>query len=524
MVSFSSKLVLLVLSVGAAPITGELRGVIGRRLVEKPDDVCKKTLTITKVSFEWRDLVGSAASNPVQACVDDCGFSCTAGATYDALINSGEDNPASFTFGDIDDGCKSPVTLKADLDVGSGISIQSGTEFKIADITHHNELTPKGRAISEAKLVVTITIDGTEYPFTYKFKIRNTSDNGGYKDDTNTIVFDPDPAEIRTMDGRAFELDLKRYADDSGDGFTVVGDTMSVEEKKTGISALYADLVFLECPPQPAETNSPTSAPTDTPPSMYGDPHIKAWSGKSFDFHGGCDLVLLDNPSFHDGLGMAIHVRTHIVSWWSHIATAAIKIGDDILEITGGEEGKYYINGVERDTDEKGQVFSKLGLKITTKRATKKQLRVRIDLLNGDAIGFETYKTFVRVNFKENDPKWKKFAGSVGLMGRYPAGQTLGRDGTTVFTDMNAFGKEWQVRATEPKLFRLVEGPQHPETCLMPNTLTSEEKRRRLGTSMITHEDAELACAPIGGGAGPDFDACVFDVLATNDKDMAGSY
>lgn len=194
------------------------------------------------------------------------------------------------------------------------------------------------------------------------------------------------------------------------------------------------------------------------------------------------------------------------------------------MEITGSDqEGTYYINGVEGSSNRKEQFhFSAANLKIDVYRVTKKQLKLRVELLNGDRIGFETYKTFVRVNVKENDPKWNKFAGSLGLMGAHPSGETIGRDGKTLFTDMNAFGQEWQVRGDEPMLFREVKGPQHPQQCQMPETVTTEEKRRRLGESAITMEDAEEACARVT--AQVDRDACIFDVLATNDKDMAGSY
>ena len=39
------------------------------------------------------------------------------------------------------------------------------------------------------------------------------------------------------------------------------------------------------------------------------------------------------------------------------------------------------------------------------------------------------------------------------MMGRFETGEMIGRDGSTVFEDANAFGQEWQVLDTEPKLF-----------------------------------------------------------------------
>jgi len=34
-----------------------------------------------------------------------------------------------------------------------------------------------------------------------------------------------------------------------------------------------------------------------------------------FQFHGGCDMVLLQNPDFNNGQGLYIHIRTKIVRW-----------------------------------------------------------------------------------------------------------------------------------------------------------------------------------------------------------------
>jgi len=51
--------------------------------------------------------------------------------------------------------------------------------------------------------------------------------------------------------------------------------------------------------------------------------------------------------------------------------------------------------------------------------------------------------------------------------------------------------------------------------------IKAKKIRRRLGEVFITKEEAAQACARVDEA---DRDACIFDVLATNDKDMAGSY
>ena len=73
-------------------------------------------------------------------------------------------------------------------------------------------------------------------------------------------------------------------------------------------------------------------------------------------------------------------------------------------------------------------------------------------------------------------------------------------------------------------LFHTSEGTvQAPQKCAMPtNTKASlRASRRRLGEVLISEEDAELACAKVDKD---DRDSCIADILATNDKSMAGAY
>jgi hypothetical protein len=213
---------------------------------------------------------------------------------------------------------------------------------------------------------------------------------------------------------------------------------------------------------------------------------------------------------------------TILVRRWSYIKTAAVRIGNDVLEVSGGKERKYWVNGVEGSYDADFE-FSSLNLKVNANHIEECNCtRVRIDLDNADAIGFETMKDFVRVNVHQTDPKWKKFANARGLMGSHPYGVTFARDGDTIIEDSNAFAQEWQVLATEPTLFHTIEGPQHPTKCIMPTELPKEEQRRHLGESIISRDDAELACAHVLNG--DERDACIFDVMATNDKEIAFAY
>lgn len=237
----------------------------------------------------------------------------------------------------------------------------------------------------------------------------------------------------------------------------------------------------------------------------------------------------MSNPGFANGLGLHVHIRTKIESWWSFIESAVVKLGDHTLELKGGAVGegaKYWVNGLPGDEfdvptellDMIDSVRAHLpGFDIHYHHIDSKQHRFRFDL-NGDAISLSTYKSWVAVQVHGvND---RQFAGSLGLMGSFPTGALVARDGLTVETDTNAFAQQWQVLSSEPMLFHEPgDGVHHPEQCAMPSA--SQKKSRRLGESGLTEDAAALACARVKAG---DQDSCIFDVLASNDIDMAGAY
>jgi len=271
-----------------------------------------------------------------------------------------------------------------------------------------------------------------------------------------------------------------------------------------------------DCKKPQAETNGDPPDPMTTA-SASGDPHLTTWGGEKYDYHGACDLVLFKDPNFADGLGLTIHIRTEGRNWWSFIKTALVQIGDDTLEVMGGTDSiSYWMNGGDKKEVQTGD--ASLGdFPLHFRRINGHQTSARIDLGHGDAIAVETFKDFVRVNIKNASNK--AFVGAAGLLGAFPHGAKVARDGVTVMEDINAFGQEWQVGVGEPMLFHEVGPVQAEEECAMPVTTTSKE--RRLGEALIKEEDAALACARVSEG---DRDACIFDVMATQDKDMAGSY
>jgi len=251
---------------------------------------------------------------------------------------------------------------------------------------------------------------------------------------------------------------------------------------------------------------------------VNGDPHFKTWSGELYDFHGICDLALLKNPHFMNGQGMDIHVRSKKVDQFSYVSTAAIRIGSDTFEVAGHKDGDtYWLNGKEGPgigAFEDGSSIA--GYSITFRQVHSHQREYVIHISEGEKIVFGTWRDFVRIDLKGASSK--NFHGSLGLMGSFEEGVKLGRDGVTVFDDIEKFGMEWQVLASEASLFHEVDGPQHPARCEIP---TKTGIRRRLKESKITLTEAELACSHV---TKLERDLCVFDVMATNDKDVAGAY
>lgn len=60
--------------------------------------------------------------------------------------------------------------------------------------------------------------------------------------------------------------------------------------------------------------------------------------------YGECDLVLVDNPTFADGLGLRLHIRTKRVKYYSYIERAGLQIGSDGFEFADDLD-KWLLNG-----------------------------------------------------------------------------------------------------------------------------------------------------------------------------------
>eukprot|EP00526_Cylindrotheca_closterium_P008699 CAMPEP_0113648082 /NCGR_PEP_ID=MMETSP0017_2-20120614/25485_1 /TAXON_ID=2856 /ORGANISM="Cylindrotheca closterium" /LENGTH=507 /DNA_ID=CAMNT_0000560243 /DNA_START=144 /DNA_END=1667 /DNA_ORIENTATION=+ /assembly_acc=CAM_ASM_000147 len=258
-----------------------------------------------------------------------------------------------------------------------------------------------------------------------------------------------------------------------------------------------------------------------------GDPHFKTWQNEHFEYHGQCDLVLTKNPDFANGLGIDVHIRTKLVRYWSYIKNAVIRIGNDVLEIEGSgiefdPETHYWINFEFQGelTEFAGfpvKMFSQQGTAVT-----KNRIEIDLDsVYPGQKIVLSTYKEFVKVSFENASEE--SFGKSVGMLGDFNTGKTLARDGVTMLNDFTDLGHEWQVLPSDKHLFREVSAPQFPDGCIDPEDPRGERRRRRrLDGSLVSEEEAEAACAGLHDEL--DRKDCVYDILATQDLDMAGAY
>eukprot|EP00980_Cylindrotheca_fusiformis_P008635 scaffold1836_cov97-Cylindrotheca_fusiformis.AAC.2 len=257
-----------------------------------------------------------------------------------------------------------------------------------------------------------------------------------------------------------------------------------------------------------------------------GDPHFKTWKGEHFEYHGQCDMILAKDDTFADGLGLDMQIRTKLVRYWSYIHRAAVRIGDDILEVEGtaddilsAENNHYWIN-----FEYQGELKTIGGFPIKYQLQDANQVKrwFEIDLSSkypGQRIVISTFKEFVRMDYQNGSAE--SVGNAVGMLGNFHTGKTLARDGATELHDFSVYGNEWQVLPHDAMLFHDVSAPQFPKKCMAPED-PQGERRRRLDESSIMEEEAEAACASLPDPM--DRKDCVYDIIATQDMGMIGAY
>lgn len=223
---------------------------------------------------------------------------------------------------------------------------------------------------------------------------------------------------------------------------------------------------------------------------------------------------LLNAPSFDEGNGLLVHVRTTKRYDYSFISSAAIKLGEDTLQINSW--GEYSLNGVVE-----AEIPTHMADRYTVSRTlrNKKQSSFVVDLGEDMSIRINVFRDLVAVQFEFGSQQSDKyFQDSVGLMGEWKSGTRWARDGVAVVENNEEFGQEWQVRGDEPKLFLSDRDPIYPAQCQFP---TASDTIRRLGEQQVSFEEAKMACSHLQSGAGRE--ACIHDVIAVGDLSLAQS-
>jgi len=231
--------------------------------------------------------------------------------------------------------------------------------------------------------------------------------------------------------------------------------------------------------------------------------------------------MLAKDPEFAGGLGIEVEIRTKLVRFWSYIKSAAIRIGDDILEVQGSADPEVGVTEYWMNLEYQGPIKTLGGFPVIFSARSQKKRKFVIDLSSkfpGETIEISTYREFVKVDFVHSSEA--SFGNAVGMLGELKTGKLLGRDGTEI-DDFYALGAQWQVRPDENMLFHSAEDPQFPKACVIPED-PQGERRRRLDEESVTVEQAEAACAELKNPL--DRKDCVYDILATQDLDMAGAF
>jgi hypothetical protein len=286
-----------------------------------------------------------------------------------------------------------------------------------------------------------------------------------------------------------------------------------------------------------------------------GDPHFHLFHDKWITFQGLCDVVLSHSDTAADGLPLTMHGRLSAPSdqkpgeEYTFISEVALKIANDYLFELHSEKGLLTLNGekfadidtvlneeANEDIVSAGDEFPFM-LKKETKGQRKNQVEYTFGFANGSKVILRANVHFKMV-FVEMHGHFGGDANMKGLLGRPDKKGLFGRDGSLLDEDdVDAYGQEWQVLASEEKLFANKERyPQHPNQCIIVDALVSNGpgvsavggdvqlrgSRRLLALENGQMVDAAVAAAEACGklhGVRKQF--CIDDVIATGNLELA---
>ncbi len=276
---------------------------------------------------------------------------------------------------------------------------------------------------------------------------------------------------------------------------------------------------------------------------LYPDPHFLTLKGDSFSFHGECDLVLLKSPGFLSGRGLDIHVRTTRVDSstmsYSYISDAALSIGNDVLEVSGGD-GSIIINGAEVKYEQGSSLvssttssFAEFTIRKTFKGTYNNIHVYTLDLHNHGSIQIrsnsKTGMLFVDVTGYFPDGEGLLGASSTAAADddhQHSSRKLLARDGKTdLFGEWNAHGEEWQVRPSlDSKLFQKNRAPQYPAGCSYEVSQQHKahlRRRRLMDSGMDKVVEGNIARNVCAHASAKHKQFCIDDVMATGDLEIA---
>jgi von Willebrand factor type D domain len=254
-----------------------------------------------------------------------------------------------------------------------------------------------------------------------------------------------------------------------------------------------------------------------------GDPHFMTYDGTAYTYHGQCDLLMARSSDL-DGTGISldIHARTTIESDWSYVSNAAIRIGDDVLEIISNSNTTHYFNSAP-NLEFPIAMANKFIVTKHRVEAFPGEFRTdyMIDLMvrnddardRGDVIRITSFKKMLSISI---DAILDDSYGMLGVSGKEGM---LKRDLGTEIDDSTLMGLEWQVRDTEPMLFYDTQrAPQYPEQCWLPEV---NSRRRLQKQSSAAIRQAKEVCADVDNIMQQ---FCIHDVILTGDVQVAHMY
>lgn len=243
--------------------------------------------------------------------------------------------------------------------------------------------------------------------------------------------------------------------------------------------------------------------------SIHGDPHVKRWDRKTFQWHGECDMVLVQSEGISpDNKKLDLHVRTTITDHWSSVSSAVMQVGTFKFQVD--QTAIWFQDGSIQDSD----------LPITNNGITAKAPVSDADMKNytvilndQSSIVFSIVGPFVNV---EVHGHIYDFQDAVGLVGSFQNGKPIDRTGYRI-TDLDAHTAFWQVNPAhgDPTLFRTTREPQAPNTCTFP-TVTARNRDRHLRADKELYEKAVASCE-----GKSNYELCIDDVIYTGEVGLA---